>query len=76
MECMISRYYYFKSVGLKYQPYVCIGCHEFSMSVMNLSDFFIWNIKGVDYRVYASGVSNQEAINILKNSDLSDKGVI
>ena len=76
MECMISRYYYFKSVGFKYQPYVCNGCHEFSMSVMNLSDFFIWNIKGVDYRVYASGVSNQEAINILKNSDLSDKGVI
>ena len=42
---MICRYYYFKSVGFKYQPYVCNGCHDFSMGVMNLSDFFIWNIK-------------------------------
>ena len=76
IKCMICRYYYFKSVSFKYQPFVCNGCHDFSMGVMNLSDFFIWNIKGNNYRVYASGVSKQEAVNILNNSNLDDKGVL
>ena len=59
IKCMICSYYFFKSVGFKYQPYVCKGCHDFSMGVISLSDFFIWNIKGNNYRVYASGVSKQ-----------------
>ena len=46
------------------------------MRVRNLSDFFIWNIKGNNYRVYSSSVSNQEAVNILNSSNLDDKGVI
>ena len=32
VKCMICRYYYFKSIGFKYQPYVCNGCHDLSMS--------------------------------------------
>ena len=50
----ICDYYYFKDIGFKYQPYVCNNCHGFSMIVMNLSDFFILNIKKVYYRVYIS----------------------
>ena len=61
IECIICRYHYFKNVGFKYQPYVCNGCHDFSMGVMNLSDFFIWNIKNVDYRVYVVGVDKKDA---------------
>ena len=76
IKCMICRYYYFKSNGFKYQPCICHGCHDFSMTVMNLSDFFIGNITGINYRVYASRVSNQEAVNILNGSNLFDKGVL
>ena len=76
IKCMICRYYYFKSIGFKYQRYFCNGCHDFSMDAMNLTDFFIWNIGGINYRVYASGVSEQEAVNILNESHLDDKGVI
>ena len=43
---MISHYWYF-SDGFKYQPYVCNGCHDFSMCVQNLSDFFVVTIKNV-----------------------------
>ena len=53
VKCMICNYYYSK---MDYQSYVCNGCHDFSMEVMNLSDFFILNIGGVDYRVYIVGV--------------------
>ena len=75
VKCMICSYSYFKD-GFKYQPYACNGCHDFSMIVMNLSDFFILNIKGVDYRVYFSGVDKKEAVNMLNNSKLGNKGVL
>ena len=37
LECMIYHYWHFKDIGFKYQPYVCNGCHDFSMIVQNLS---------------------------------------
>ena len=73
---MICNYYYFKEIRFKYQPYVCNACYDFSMTVQNLSDFFFVTIKNVDYRVYITGVDKKAAAFILKNSALSDKGVI
>ena len=46
VKCMICNHYYFKD-NFNYQPYVCNKCHDFSMTVMDLSDFFILNIKGL-----------------------------
>ena len=43
-KCMICNHYYFKD-NFSYQPYLCNKCHDFSMTVMDLSDFFILNIK-------------------------------
>ena len=45
VKCMICNYYYFKDIGFKYLPYVCNECHDFSMTVQNLSDFFVVTIK-------------------------------
>ena len=75
VKCMICNCYYFKD-GFKYQPYVCNICHNFSVTVQNLSDFFVVTIKNADYRVYITGVDKKAAVFILKNSDLSDKGVL
>ena len=47
-----------------------------SLSVIHLSDFFILNIKGNNYRVYRSGLGQKEAITISKKSNLDDKGVL
>ena len=76
VKCTICNYYYFKDIGFKYQPYICNGCHELSMTVKNLSEFFVVTIKNVDYRVSITGVDKKAADFILKNSDLSDKGVL
>ena len=73
---MICSYYYFKDIGFKNQPCVCNAWHDFSMGVQNLSEFFIVTTKNVDYRVYITGVDKKAAAFILKNSDLSNKGVL
>ena len=74
IKCMICNHYYFKE-NFNYQPYVCNKCHDFSMSVTDLSDFFILNIKN-DYRVYISGIDKKEAMIIFRKSNLDDKGVL
>ena len=76
LECMICHYWYFKDVGFKYQPYVCNRCHDFNMIVQNLSDFVILSIKNVDYRCYIVGMDKKDAINLLNNSVLNNKGVL
>ena len=71
---MICNHYYFKG-KFNCQPYVCNKCHDFSMTVMNLSDFYVLTIKGNDYRIYISNIDKKEAIIIFKKSNLDDKGV-
>ena len=61
VKCMICNYYYFKDIGFKYQPYVCNGCHDFSMTVQNLSEFFVVTIKNVDYRIYITGLDKKRS---------------
>ena len=75
-ECMICHYWYFKDIGYKYEPHVCNGCHNFSMVVYDLNDFIVLNIKGVDYRCYVFNMSKSDAITLLKNSVLDNKGVL
>ena len=71
VKCMICNHYYFKD-KFNYQP--C--CHDFSMTVMDLSDFFILNIKNSDYRVYINNIDKREAMIIFKKSTLDDKEVL
>ena len=66
VKCMVCNHYYFKD-KFDYQPYVCNRCHDFSMTVMDLNDFFVLTIKGNDYRVHISNIDKKEAMIILKN---------
>ena len=46
------------------------------MIVQNLSDFVILKIKGVDYRCYIVSTDKKDAISLLNNSVLNNKGVL
>ena len=46
------------------------------MVVQNLSDFFIVTVKNVDYGCYIVDVNKNDAVNLLNNSYLGDKGVL
>ena len=43
------------------------------MMSMKLSDIAILNIKSVDYRCIISGINKNEAINLIRNADLTEK---
>ena len=43
------------------------------LTYMNLSDIAIWNIKGSDYRCIINGIRKSEAINLMQNTDLTEK---
>ena len=75
-DCMICHYWYFKDIGYKYEPHDCNQCHELSMVVYDLKDFMILNLKVVNYRSYVFNMSKSDAINLLNNSVLDNKGVL
>ena len=64
----------FLDKGFRFQPDVSNGCQDVIITSMNLSNIVILIIHGVDYCCIISGISKNEAINLLKNSDLTEKG--
>ena len=46
------------------------------MVVYDLNDFMTLNIKGIDYRYYVLNMSKKDAIKLLNNSVLDNKGVL
>ena len=75
-ECMICHYWCFRNIGYTHEPQVCNGCHNLSMVVYDLKDCMILNIKGVDYRCYVFSMSKSDAIHLLNNFWLDNKGVL
>ena len=72
-EWDICHYLYFLHKGFKFQPNVCNRCHDLLMISMNLSDIAILNIKGSDYCCIINFISKNEAINLMQNTDLTEK---
>ena len=75
-ESMICHYWYFKNIGYKYEPRVCKKYHDLLIAVYDLKNLMILNIKCVDYRCYVFNMSRSDAINLLNNSWLDNKGVL
>ena len=46
------------------------------MTAYELKNIEILNVKGIDYRCILWGISKNEAVNILNNFVLEDKGVL
>ena len=50
--------------------------HDLSMMVYGLDDFMISNIKSVDYRCFICNLSKSDALKLLNNSQLDNKGIL
>ena len=66
----------YKDIGYKFEPYVCNGCHDISMMAYQLENIAILNVKGVDYRCVFWNMTKDDAINMLGNSKVDDKGTL
>ena len=73
---MTCNYWYFEEIDHKYEPHASNQCHDLSMVVYDLNDLMILNIKGIDYRCYVFNMSKNDAITLLNNSVLDNKGVL
>ena len=72
---MIFQYFFFNN-GFKFQDYVCNGCHDLRMLNVNIRDIAIITVKNVDYCCIIHNISKSEAIKLLKNCVLEDRGYI
>ena len=60
-------------IKVKYERYVCNGCHNLMQKNINFNDFVILSVKGNDYRIHFWYMSKGDAINIMKNPNLNEK---
>ena len=56
--------------------YICNGCHDFANFCLNISNFFIITVENVDYCCIIHDINKSEAINLLENFALEDRGYI
>ena len=75
-ECYICHYCHFLDKGFQYESYICNGCHNLMQNAMNFNDVFIFSVKGSDYRIHFWYMSKDDAINIMKNTDLRKNGLL
>ena len=74
-ECIICWCCFFNH-GFKFQDSICNDCHYLMMLCLNNSDIAIITVKGVAYHCIIHGISKSEAIHLLENSVLEDRGYI
>ena len=68
-ECIICLCYYSFEKGFKFQTNVCNECHDVLMMSMNLNDIAVLNIRNFGYLILIKGISESEAVYLLRNID-------
>ena len=73
-KCDICHYWCFLDENVKYEIYLCNICHDLMQKTMNFNDVAIVSVKGSDYGIHFWYMSKNDAVNIMKNSNLNEKG--
>ena len=72
-DCYLCSYWYFKDIGFKYEPYLCDGCHDLIQKAISFNNVAIVYVKRSPYRIRFWYMNENDAINIMSNSNLVDK---
>ena len=75
-EYELCHYWFFKDVGFKFEKHVCNECHHLLTMAFSLENIAILSAKGATSRCLLMGISKYEALKMLNNSVLQDKGVL
>ena len=68
-ECFIYHYQHFLKINFGFEPKVCDSCHDLMQKAILTGVFFKEN----DCRVHFLYMSKDEAMNLLRNVDLTEK---
>ena len=72
-ECDIWHYWYFESIGFKYEPYLCSCCHDLMQKAVSFNNIAVVYVKGSAYRIHFWYMSKDDAINLMNGFNLVDK---
>ena len=72
-ECDIFHYWYFLDKGFKLERFNRNGCHDVLIMSIGFNDIAILSINGADSHYIINGISEKDALNLLKNADLTNK---
>ena len=56
-----------------YEQYLCTGCHDLMQKAMNFNNVAVVSVKESDYRINFWFASKDDALRIMKNSNLNEK---
>ena len=72
-EGSICHYFYILEVKFKFQAIVCDACHDLMQKAMSFNNVAIAYVKEIDYIIHFLYISEDEALNLLRNADLTEK---
>ena len=70
---MVFHYWFFDH-GFKFQDSLCNGRHDLTMLSVNINDIAIITVKNIDYCCKIHNINKFEAISLLENSVLQNRG--
>ena len=71
-ECIICRYWYFLVINFRLSLEVCNGCHDLMQKAVSFNNIAILTFKINKYRIDLLYMTKDEAINVLRNANLSN----
>ena len=61
---------------LRFEPHVCNNCHHVLVTAYELKNIAILKVKWVDFRCILCGISRDDGVNRMNNSELEDRSVL
>ena len=72
-ECDICHYWYLKDISLKYENYLCNGCHDLMQKAMSFNNVASVSVKKHPYRTHFWYMSKYDESIIMSGFNLVDK---
>ena len=72
-ECWLCNHCYFINKNFNYQKNMCNGCHDMSLKVNSMHNLAIGYYNGNTYRINFVFMSENDALNLIKNAVIINK---
>ena len=71
-ECIFCHCWYFFDINFQFDSKVCNCCHDIILKAVNFNVVNI-TVKGKDYTIHSLYMSKHQAINLLRDANLTER---